>query len=355
MTEIIFHHYWPSPFSEKVRVIFGMKKLAWRSVEIPNMMPKPDLMPLTGGYRKTPVMQIGADIYCDTQLIIRELERRYPAIPLVRDGGLSYGLGFWTDRPFFQATVPIIFGEIGPMVPEAFRKDREKMFPDRPFDYTQMKAASPMFRDQWRAHLAMIDETLASGKPYLGGDTPSVADAHCFMNVWFLRNPLGAVAAGFMQEFPSVEAWFGRVQAIGHGAYTAMDSKEALAVAKAATPSPARAMARRLARITSWPDASSVPHRTPKMSDSISRRCMRTSTGPVRWRGRPSSPRSPTPPKQSATCGSASISLSQAKRRKRPSGVSNGVPATGSIRRTIPSCARRCRMICSTLHIRSPC
>jgi len=241
MTEIIFHHYWPSPFSEKVRVIFGMKKLAWRSVEIPNMMPKPDLMPLTGGYRKTPVMQIGADIYCDTQLIIRELERRYPEIPLVRDGGLSYGLGFWTDRPFFQATVPIIFGEIGPMVPEAFKKDREKMFPDRPFDYTQMKAASPMFRDQWRAHLAMIGETLANGKPYLGGDTPSVADAHCFMNVWFLRNPLGAVAAGFMQEFPAVEAWFGRVQAIGHGSYTAMDSKEALSIAKAATPSPARA------------------------------------------------------------------------------------------------------------------
>ena len=241
MTEIIFHHYWPSPFSEKVRVIFGMKKLAWRSVEIPNMMPKPDLMPLTGGYRKTPVMQIGADIYCDTQLIIRELERRHPEIPLVRDGGLSYGLGFWTDRPFFQATVPIIFGEIGPMVPEAFKKDREKMFPDRPFDYTQMKAASPMFRDQWRAHLAMIGETLANGKPYLGGDTPSVADAHCFMNLWFLRNPLGAVAAGFMQEFPAVDTWFGRVQAIGHGSYTAMDSKEALSIARAATPSPARA------------------------------------------------------------------------------------------------------------------
>jgi glutathione S-transferase len=241
MTEIIFHHYWPSPFSEKVRVIFGMKKLAWRSVEIPNMMPKPDLMPLTGGYRKTPVMQIGADIYCDTQLIIRELERRYPQNPIVRDGGLSYGLGFWTDRPFFQATVPIIFGEIGPMVPEAFRQDREKMFPDRPFDYTQMKAASPMFRDQWRAHLAMIGETLANGKPYLGGDTPSVADAHCFMNVWFLRNPLGVVADGFLKEFPAVDAWFGRVQAIGHGSYTAMDPKEALAIAKAATPSPTRA------------------------------------------------------------------------------------------------------------------
>ena len=31
-------------------------------------MPRPDLMPMTGGYRRTPVMQIGADIYCDTQM-----------------------------------------------------------------------------------------------------------------------------------------------------------------------------------------------------------------------------------------------------------------------------------------------
>src|SRR4030088_2345104 len=80
--EIIFHHYPTSPFSEKIRLIFGIKKLVWRSVEIPNMMPKPDLVPLTGGYRKTPVMQIGADIICDTQLIARELERRFPAPPI---------------------------------------------------------------------------------------------------------------------------------------------------------------------------------------------------------------------------------------------------------------------------------
>jgi glutathione S-transferase len=84
--EIIFHHYPTSPFSEKIRLIFGIKKLVWRSVEIPNMMPKPDLVPLTGGYRRTPVMQIGADIICDTQLIARELERRFPAPSIVPYG-----------------------------------------------------------------------------------------------------------------------------------------------------------------------------------------------------------------------------------------------------------------------------
>ena len=78
MTDIILHHYETSPYSEKVRLGLGLKGLAWGSVEIPVIMPKPDLTALTGGYRKTPVLQIGADIYCDSQLIMRELERRHP-------------------------------------------------------------------------------------------------------------------------------------------------------------------------------------------------------------------------------------------------------------------------------------
>ena len=71
MTDIILHHYETSPYSEKVRLGLGLKGLAWASVEIPIIMPKPDLTALTGGYRKTPVLQIGADIYCDSQLIMR--------------------------------------------------------------------------------------------------------------------------------------------------------------------------------------------------------------------------------------------------------------------------------------------
>jgi glutathione S-transferase len=57
--------------------------LAWGSVEIPVIMPKPDLTALTGGYRKTPVLQIGADIYCDSQLIMRELEAAAPMVKKV--------------------------------------------------------------------------------------------------------------------------------------------------------------------------------------------------------------------------------------------------------------------------------
>ncbi len=69
---IILHHYPQSPVSEKIRVILGLKQLAWRSVEIPRLPPKPDVVELTGGYRMTPLMQIGAHIYCDSR-------KRFPA------------------------------------------------------------------------------------------------------------------------------------------------------------------------------------------------------------------------------------------------------------------------------------
>jgi glutathione S-transferase len=233
MAEIILHHYWTSPFSEKVRLYLGLKGLAWRSVEIPNMAPKPDLTPLTGGYRRTPVLQIGADIYCDSQIILRTLEARFPDPPLAQ--GLDFGLGFWSDRPFFQAAVPLIFGEIGPMVPEAFKKDREAMFPDRPFDYAAMKALAPHFRDQWRAHAAMIAEGLADGRAFLAGARAGLADLHAHMNVWFLKSFLAPAADPLLIEFPAVSAWFARLAAVGHGTFSAMEASEALAIALAAT------------------------------------------------------------------------------------------------------------------------
>ena len=79
MADIILHHYPMSPFAEKIRLVLGYKKINWTSVIIPMMMPKPDVVSLTGGHRRTPLLQIGADIYCDTALICDVLEHLYPA------------------------------------------------------------------------------------------------------------------------------------------------------------------------------------------------------------------------------------------------------------------------------------
>lgn len=233
--EIIFHNFATSPFSEKVRLVFGMKKLAWRSVEIPSMLPKPLLAPLTGGYRKTPVMQIGADIYCDSQLIIRELERRFPEPSVFpKNKGFPYGLSFWTDRLFFMASVPVIFGEIGEYVPENFKKDRAAMSGGT-FSTDAMKAVAPFVKDQWRAHASFVAEQLEDGRKFVLGETPSAADAHAHMNFWFMKGAVANTTAALLKEFPAIDAWFERVSAIGHGKPTPMDGEEALAIAKAAT------------------------------------------------------------------------------------------------------------------------
>jgi glutathione S-transferase len=231
----ILHHFDQSPFSEKIRVIFGFKQLAWSSVRISRIMPRPDLMPLTGGYRRTPTMQIGADIYCDTQVIIRELEARFPTPTLFPAGhaGVPWALSMWTDRSFFQNTVNLVFGTLADKVPRDFIEDRERLRGAK-FDVEAMKAAIPQMRDQFRAHVGWIEAQLGDGREWLLGEF-SLADVNAYMNVWYARAHLSN-ADQMLTGFPRTSAWEKRVQAIGHGTRTEMSSGEALEIATRASP-----------------------------------------------------------------------------------------------------------------------
>ena len=236
MPDVILHHYPPSPFSEKVRIAFGIKKLAWRSVEIPRVPPKPELMPLTGGYRRTPVMQIGADIYCDTQCILRELQRRFPQPTFYPGGadGLPWALNRWTDI-VFDSAAGVILGAAADQLPEAFAKDRGRLYFGPDYDYAKIKATLPHYAAQVRAQLGWIDQRLATGRQFMLGDTPGLPDAVTYYLVWFIR---GRWQSGpdLLAEFPALEAWEKRVAAIGHGNPTDMSAADALAAAKSAEP-----------------------------------------------------------------------------------------------------------------------
>lgn len=231
----ILHHFDASPFSEKVRLLFGLKQLGWRSVTIPSMMPKPDYTPLTGGYRKTPSLQIGADVYCDTQIILAEIERRWPN-PHTVHSGLDWAINWWADRLMFQTTVPLIFGELGDQVPEAFIKDREAMS-GRPFDVKGMKAASGPLKGQWRGQAAWLEEALVrGGGDWLGGDHPGLADISAYMNIWFLGRNLPGLVDELSAGMPMLAGWRARVAGLGHGKPTELSGPDALAIAKAAEP-----------------------------------------------------------------------------------------------------------------------
>lgn len=236
MTEILLHHYDNSPFSEKIRVCLGIKGLSWGAVDQPVIMPKPHLVPLTGGYRRIPVMQIGADIYCDSVLIARELERRYPHPSLFPTGdfGLAEALAYWSDRAVFQAAVAVIFGSLGAHVPEDFVKDRQALT-GQPFDPARMAAVVPHMKAQLRAHVAMLEAQLADGRAFLTGVQPGLADANGYYNLWFVRSAF-APAAALYADFAAVAAWYDRVAAIGHGESRAVSPEQALEIARVAAP-----------------------------------------------------------------------------------------------------------------------
>jgi glutathione S-transferase len=233
MAEFILHHYDTSPFSEKPRVLFGLKGLSWRSVIQPTIMPKPDLTPLTGGYRRAPVMQIGADVYCDSQVILAEILRRSGDDGSAAGGG-AWALNLWSDRLFFQTTVPVIFAEFGDSVPKAFIEDREKLS-GRPFDVGAMQAAAGIMRGQWRAQAAWLDQALAHSD-YLAGDKPGLADVCAYMNVWWLGGAAPKIADGLMAGLDRLKAWRGRIAAIGHGDRSEMTTQEALEIARLEEP-----------------------------------------------------------------------------------------------------------------------
>ena len=235
MTDIILHHYDISPYSEKVRIGLGLKGLAWASVELPVIMPKPNLTALTGGYRKTPVLQIGADIYCDSQLIMRELERRCPTPSFYPAGhGAADALAWWAEKTTFSPAVSIAFAKRPDALPEGFLEDRAK-FSGRNIDPIAMMAAVPNLLDQLRAHFDWLDQMLADGRSFLQGPAAGLADLAAYHPIWFLRQNFGSAAAAPLDGFPTLLTWAERIAAIGHGSRSQMSAQQALDVARDAT------------------------------------------------------------------------------------------------------------------------
>ena len=235
MPELILHHFEQSPFAEKVRLLLGLKQLAWRSVEIPRIMPKPELTALTGGYRRTPVLQIGADVYCDTRLIALELEARHPHPSLFPDGarGLTLALAAWSDRPLFEAAVALSMAVNHKSLPADFIKDRREFLSFLDFDH--LESEIPRFMAQLRAQADLLEQQLADGRAFLGGQAPGLADAQAYCPLWMVRARVPD-AAHQLASLVRLAAWEQRMRDLGHGRAIAMSAAEAHAVARSSLP-----------------------------------------------------------------------------------------------------------------------
>ncbi len=243
MHELILHNYDASPFAEKVRLLMGFKQLSWRWVDIPRMMPKPDLLALTGGYRKTPVLQVGADIYCDTALIARRLEAEKSTPALFPEGQEFTTSTFaqWVDSVVFMHAVSLVFqpeamaarmGKLPVEVQKAFAADRGGLFSGG----TASRLPLAQAKQQWPTLMTRLQQQLSREEGDFLFGAASIADfalAHC---LWFLKS--SEVTAPFVDDYPAVAAWLGRVLGFGHGSHSPLSAADAIAIAKAATPAP---------------------------------------------------------------------------------------------------------------------
>jgi glutathione S-transferase len=242
MSELILHHYPTSPFAEKARLLLGFKGLSWRSVKISPVMPKPDLTALTGGYRKTPVLQVGADIYCDTALIARRLEQE-KALPAFFPEGqemIAASFAAWADSVVFQHAVSLVFqpesvavrfASLPPEAIKAFIADRAGLFSGG----SATRLSAEQAKHQWPTIMARLEQQLQREEvgDYLFGE-PSIADFALAHPMWFLKAT--PVTSPLVDNYPAVSAWLARVLGFGHGAPSEMTSEEALEVAHNATP-----------------------------------------------------------------------------------------------------------------------
>ncbi len=239
MTELILHHYDFSNFAEKVRLGLGFKGLAWRGVTIPPIAPKPDLTALTGGYRRTPVLQAGADIWCDTRLILRELERRHPAPALLPPALLPQidALVYWAENRLMRPITLYASGTNGDVLPAGLQADRSAMRGLPAPDAATMLRAARRNAPLVRAQIPAVEAMLADGRPWILGEAPTTADLAVYHPLWFLTARTQRLAFE-LAPFARIAAWMARVRAFGHGHVEPMEAQDAIAIARAAQPLP---------------------------------------------------------------------------------------------------------------------
>ena len=212
--QIVLHHYETSPFGTAIRQALGFKKLAWKSVIAPMVAPKPELSALTGGYERIPVLQIGADVYCDTSCIVEALERHRPEPTLYPQpmGRAARMIGLWSGNEWFMPAVGVALGTDPKVVDDAFWEDRSKRFGMNPDSFLPMV---PHLTAQFHAGAQIVANTLSDGRRFIAGDEPGYADFMVNMNILFVA--FGGVKP---DDFgPEIAAWSKRVSALGFGAH----------------------------------------------------------------------------------------------------------------------------------------
>jgi len=239
--KLILHHYDFSNYSEKARLALGYKQLDWCSVIIPPVAPKPDLTPLTGGYRRTPVLQIGADIFCDTRLILAELERRKPLPTLFPPdaSALADAIAYWAEHELFRPISLYVSGSNLDVLPANLQADRSLMRGLPVPDEATVRRAALRNAPLVRSGIARVEEFFRDGRRWIAGNDITVADFACYHALWFVTARTDRLAHE-LAPHTHIAEWMQRMRGFARPPVATFAAREALDIAAAAAPEPSR-------------------------------------------------------------------------------------------------------------------
>ena len=231
--DIILHQYDPSPYATKARRMLAAKGVAWKSVTVPDVWPKPELMPLTGGYRLVPIMQIGSDIYCDSNVIAKKLDEIAP-IPALKplDNVNNLALTNWADGLFRQMVGVGV--ALNLMTQEMLDDRNEFIVPKIERSIEEERLPGSLLRVH--SSVQKIESLLDDGREFLLGSSPCHADFS--VHAMIALTALFPEFSSTVKSAPRCYAWVDRMNQFGDGNREDISSADALDAARNSEPEP---------------------------------------------------------------------------------------------------------------------
>ena len=212
----ILYHYPMSPFSEKIRATMGVLDAEWHSVTVPASPPRSDLSPFIGGYRRIPVLQVGAQFYCDSQLAYDALVERTSELRVLSPEDEHFRQ--WAETDVFFAVLSaqkpstvmrFLIRELGVRGSLYFVRDRARMMRVSALNVLPTADSSNLIE----RYVAALSERLVD-QAFLSGLSPRYLDVCCYHPLWMAERVNSKVCLHWPEP---VRAWAKRMQALGHG------------------------------------------------------------------------------------------------------------------------------------------
>ncbi|CAK3918861.1 glutathione s-transferase like [Lecanosticta acicola] len=185
---VIHYDYDFSPYGQKTKMLLKAAGIDYHKVDVPAVLPRPELEKLGITYRRIPVLAVGKDVYADSDLIFQVVTKKLapgkvPASP-ADDAYNAWG------KQVFSDILSLIPGEV---LTDGFVKDRAAVFPflKRPDILTLRPSGLAQFRQRM---MQIENEFLSHGGPFIGGNKLSLADIHVMWPVKWVLNELNAKA-----------------------------------------------------------------------------------------------------------------------------------------------------------------